>query len=350
MKIEMLESAAYSWLRHTNKCQIVQQNWKPSPLWESSFCEKPGFFCAIKKASELLARDGIQLIKTVPVGHMVKQTDVDQWIKQAEIDVLGLAMGLDSSRLYAVECAFHGGGLNYGSKTGTRDRIVKKLFRSVAAAKLFFPAAESRFFFLSPRINPAVRILLEEGIAKLEDVTKTVGWDVAYSLLANEEFSNIIMRDLHDCSREVADTSELFLRSLQLSNLSKQIPTIESIAIPEIDSDGSSGNNANPVAAPNVATVEDLKDKLKRWSRKVNSIVFKTIQIVLIADNGQIERGELVSRVKRTGTNSAYQIVASLLTDAGNAYGKVLNNENGIISIRADLKSTVEGNWPTRTQ
>lgn len=347
MKIEMLESAAYSWLRHTKKCQIVQQNWKPSPLWESFFCKKPGFFNAIKTASVLLARDGIQLIKTVPVGQMVKQTDVDQWIKQAEIDVLGLAIGHDSSRLYAVECAFHGSGLNYGSNTVTRNRIVKKLFRSVAAAKLFFPKAESHFFFLSPRIYPAVRILLEEGIKKLEIVSKEVGWDVRYSLVANEEFSNEIMRDLHDCSREVADTSELFLRSLQLSNLSKQIPTIESIAIPEIDSDESRGNRRNPVAAPREATVDELREKLTRWGHRENSIVFKTIQLVLNAKNGRIERGNLVAQVEeQTGTDNAYQIVASLLTDKGNAYGKVLNNEDGIISIRDDLRTFVEENWP----
>ena len=33
MKIEMGESLFYSWLRHVKDCQIVQNNWKPSPQW-----------------------------------------------------------------------------------------------------------------------------------------------------------------------------------------------------------------------------------------------------------------------------------------------------------------------------
>ena len=33
MKIEMGESLFYSWLRHVKDCQVVQNNWKPSPQW-----------------------------------------------------------------------------------------------------------------------------------------------------------------------------------------------------------------------------------------------------------------------------------------------------------------------------
>ena len=34
MKIEMGESLVLSWLRHIEKCQLVQLNWKVSNCWE----------------------------------------------------------------------------------------------------------------------------------------------------------------------------------------------------------------------------------------------------------------------------------------------------------------------------
>lgn len=152
---------------------------------------------------------------------------------------------------------------------------------------------------------------------------------------------------------KVDDSSELLLRGLQISNLSKQVLATESITISEINSDDFSGGNGNPIAAPNVATVEELKKKLERWGHRKDSIVFKAIQLVLTAENGRIKRNRLVEDIEAEAaieTNNAYQIVASLLTDRGKAYGRVFNNEDGIISIRSDLKSTVEENWPTRPQ
>jgi hypothetical protein len=40
MKIEIGESLMYSWLKHIQKCQIVQTNWKVSPSWDLYEIEK----------------------------------------------------------------------------------------------------------------------------------------------------------------------------------------------------------------------------------------------------------------------------------------------------------------------
>jgi hypothetical protein len=80
MKIEVGESLIFSWLRHVQGCPIVQTSWKPSPAWpvrtEAALASE---FETMRKIAE--ERLGFEVFK---------KSSFQQFIRQAEIDVLGL--------------------------------------------------------------------------------------------------------------------------------------------------------------------------------------------------------------------------------------------------------------------
>ena len=81
MKIEMLESLGYSFLRHVQGCWIVQTNWKASTkgLSDESWQRLEAQF------DEMRDRFGATVFKGT--------RNARQLIKQAEIDVIGMTTG-----------------------------------------------------------------------------------------------------------------------------------------------------------------------------------------------------------------------------------------------------------------
>ena len=80
MKIEVGESLIFSWLRHVQGCPIAQTSWKPSPAWPI-------------RNEPALARDfeTMREIAEQRLGFEIfKKASFQQFIRQAEIDVLGL--------------------------------------------------------------------------------------------------------------------------------------------------------------------------------------------------------------------------------------------------------------------
>ncbi len=104
MKVEMGESLMYSWLCHVKGCQIVQTNWKASAAWpRQNDRELDTIFAAAKERFSASSAD-----------DLFKRRTLDQLIKQAEVDVLGILFAGSQNTLYAVDIAFHEGGLTYG--------------------------------------------------------------------------------------------------------------------------------------------------------------------------------------------------------------------------------------------
>ena len=83
MKIEIGESLIFSWLRHVLGCPIAQTNWKPSPRWPIR--GEPGLAADFDKLREI-ARQRLGF-------EVFKRSDFQQFIRQAEVDVLGLRSG-----------------------------------------------------------------------------------------------------------------------------------------------------------------------------------------------------------------------------------------------------------------
>jgi hypothetical protein len=90
MKIEIGESLILSWLRHVMGCPIAQTNWKPSPMWPIH--REAGLTSDFEKMREVAAqRLGFEVFK---------KSSFQQFIRQAEIDVLGLRSAMLAPRLW----------------------------------------------------------------------------------------------------------------------------------------------------------------------------------------------------------------------------------------------------------
>lgn len=81
--------------------------------------------------------------------------------------------------------------------------------------------------------------------------------------------------------------------------------------------------------------------RVQEWSRKPQLNVHRIIAIVVRSGDG-VARDKLISEVGRlTSTKKAYGAIASLLTSKGNAYGRVLEDVDGIIRLHPLIEDYV---------
>ena len=200
MKIEIGESLACSYLRHVERCWLVQANWKAPEHWGRRLtdAELEALFEEMKSLFD-------------PDGAVFKQTkNAAQFLKQGEIDVVGVDQ---EGGVHAMEVAFHEAGLNYGSVAETVNRVLKKMLRTLFILRACHPPQTPlHIYFLSPKVNPAVQRPLEEKFAALRKAYPDVDW----RLLTNDDFVNRIVKPTLENASDVADSSELFLRSVKL--------------------------------------------------------------------------------------------------------------------------------------
>jgi hypothetical protein len=202
MKIEIGESLMLSYLKHVKKCIFYQTNWKVSSKWHIS--------------TETL--DKVQFIYDKIIKHSefadIFKYELNQLIKQAEIDVIGL----DSNDcVYACDIAFHEAGLNYGSKIETKNRVFKKLLRSYLTLLAYFPNKKYELMFASPKVNQATEVIISDYLNVLQkDFTNEY---VVFKYVSNNNFyENILKPTILDSTND-SDTNELFIRSIILNNL-----------------------------------------------------------------------------------------------------------------------------------
>ena len=270
MKIEIGESLMLSWLKHAKECKITQLNWKPSNNWTTYN----------DKAVEELYN---KVILHFPVFK--QNSSFEQIIKQAELDVLGLSYENNSVYYYAVDIAYHECGLNYGSKDETIERISKKLLRSAFLLYLYFDVNNGEIIFASPKINPAVYDDLEKQIYKISEFMSAQGFKYKFKLFANESFTENILNPIIQISSTVSDTSELFMRAFQLSNLceksihKKQNPkknmTISKIQYNEFKIGVTVQNKLNYLFSNNYLSSEDILNlKNEKYCKEVFNLNF----------------------------------------------------------------------------
>src|SRR4051812_8251744 len=108
MKIEVGESLVLSWLRHVKKCQIVQLNWKPS-VTRWALHNRPAL-------DEIMEGTRSRYSNQFGLEIFGRKVALAQLLQQGEIDAIGIQLQEDGRwRLHAVDVAFHGAGLGYGS-------------------------------------------------------------------------------------------------------------------------------------------------------------------------------------------------------------------------------------------
>lgn len=211
MKIEMGESLFYSWLRHVKECQIVQTNWKASPSWQLNSQDEIERFWRISD-SYIQSQYGYEIFKN---------NSLSQLLLQAEVDVLGISVSPASLDFYAIDVAFHESGLNYGDRAETVSRVLKKLIRTALGLIGYFGTTKGELIFASPKINNAILVDLAPCIKDLNRMFQEHDYQFNARIIANDDFNTLILKPILIASDGVSDTSELFLRSYQLTNMFK---------------------------------------------------------------------------------------------------------------------------------
>lgn len=210
MKVEVGESLLYSWLRHTKECKLVQSNWKASTQW--NLLHK-------KELEDIFEKTDEYFRNKYSYNIFKKNSSVSQVIQQGECDVLGISVGDEGNKFYAVDVAFHEFGLNYGSKEETVMKVVSKIVRTAICLYGYFNTKKAEIIFAAPKINNAVMEKLTPCISDLNDIFKTMGYEFDIKVIANDSFKTEVLEPVIKVSDEVEDTSELFVRAYQLYHM-----------------------------------------------------------------------------------------------------------------------------------
>lgn len=212
MEIEIGESLCLSYLKHVKKCVIYQTNWKLSSWWLQELGKK-------SPAEELYdeLKKSPSKEKTAATDFDVKDvltSDFSQFLKQAEIDVLGVDK---DGNVYAIDVAFHEGGLGYGKKVEARDCVMKKFVRSYMIMLGCFPGKKCTVIFASPKVDAAKQDLIMPALEELQADARFKDKEmITLEYIANDKFKEEILDQTIEASRDDADTNELFLRSYKL--------------------------------------------------------------------------------------------------------------------------------------
>ncbi len=203
MKIEMGESLMQSYLKYEKDSLITQTNWKTSSSWtieNDSYAKVEYVFNKIQTHKDF--------------SDVFKKTSLEQVLKQAEIDVVGI----DKGKVYFVEVAFHENGLQYGGRLETKDRVCKKLLRAYLIGLAYFPEYSYEIIFASPKVNKATDDTIRDYFLVLNSDFSD-DEKVRFEYIANDEFKKKVLMPTLTSSSADADTSELFLRSAKLLDI-----------------------------------------------------------------------------------------------------------------------------------
>lgn len=147
-----------------------------------------------------------------------KNNSINQLLSQAEIDAIGISSA-GQNELYLIDVAFHSLGLSFGDRQQTTETIIKKYLRAAFCAYSYFNIENVTLIFASPKIHDKTLINLKEAVKEIQYIINKNGLNYKVKLFANSDFSDLILNPILDVCDEVADTSELFIRSIKMYNL-----------------------------------------------------------------------------------------------------------------------------------
>lgn len=332
----MGESLIYSWLRHEKQCRLVQNNWKASQYWiVDNFADLQSL--AEKFSQYYLDKHGYDILKGC---------SLEQFLKQAEIDAMGIAFSQTAQSIYAVDVAFHEGGLNYGDKEKTTTKLIQKCVRMALCLYGFFNIATGEIIFASPKINPATEKILTPIFTELSELMKQIGLEFNVLLYCNDTFFEQVMEPVLAKGTKIADTSELFLRSVQLYQMFNPSQRVA----------GASKSPQRPNILPSIASDAPAherakaNEKIAKWATNPEQNNHKIIRAYfqLLSENSRVNRPALEMRCQNEEQHPDVYVrdfrgnFASMKTDKGNSHGKVFNDDGYNITIWAEVRETLE--------
>ncbi|MDU6522290.1 hypothetical protein [Clostridium sp.] len=287
MKIEMGESLMMTWVKHIKKCQIVQTNWMPS--MESWDIKNEELIEELMRESDRYFKNryGLELYK--------KNSSFTQLLQQAEVDVLGLSMvAKEQIEIYAIDIAFHEAGLNYGDKNETSTRVAKKVLRTAMCLLAFFPDDKGNIIFASPKINNNILELVNVYMEDIKSIFKKLNIKFEVKLVCNNDFLENILNPVDEISEKFTDTSELYVRSIQLYKLlnkEKRTRKIRKVETP------STNDNSRAIS-----------DEIK-----VGKFVRETLTYLL--ENNKVDKSEIEKLKDKVYSKQVFNINYPLLVD-----------------------------------
>ena len=214
MKIEIGESLALSYLKHVKRCVVYQTNWKLSSWWLQELGKESP---AEELYEELKGSSSKEKIAATDFDVKdVLTSDFSQFLKQAEIDALGVDK---DGNVYAIDVAFHERGLGYGKKIDARDRVMKKFVRSYMIMLGCFPGRKCTIIFASPKVDKAKNDLIKPAFDALSSDERFKDKEITFEYIVNKKFETDILTPTIEASKNDADTSELFLRAYKLLHM-----------------------------------------------------------------------------------------------------------------------------------
>lgn len=225
MTIEMGESLIYSWMKHVLGCLLVQTNWKASCSWTLSHQNE--IFELVTKA---VARKILPNKRRSNVETLTKRV-----LKQFECDCVGMRIHDGFALEFVIaDVAFHGAGLHYTpnmsssckkSDKYTARKVVQKLFVSAISLRGYLGAEKAKIVFATPRITPAVKKAVKKSFDRFVSFwhESASGVEYEFELITDEKFRDQILKPMADKIEDVADTSELYMRCIQLESIFEDI-------------------------------------------------------------------------------------------------------------------------------
>jgi hypothetical protein len=155
----------------------------------------------------------------------------DQFIRQGETDCVGVCLRLDDitqdlddttpklivDKIYAVDIAFLEYGLNYGD---TNERIRKKYIRTALTLYQYFGIKKDvEIIFATPKTSPSQINILKELAINVKEIFNNHGFNYDFKFYGNNDFYTSIYKPVYEHIEEIADTSELFIRSAKLIDI-----------------------------------------------------------------------------------------------------------------------------------
>ena len=250
MKIEICEQMVQSWLQHCKQCEIVQTNWKVSPLrlrtiTDSNISELEKFMkdfqeqlncdledetkAALQEAvdEELRTDEEVDLVKKKKTSkikklNIFKKSTAKQFIRQCEIDIVGCKLneGITES-IYLIDTAFHKTGLGYHDPVAT---VMKKIVRALVVAVIIFGEnVPVTVGFVSPKCGDTLKPKIETVVLGLRKILAAHPRyrNIEIELYFNERFTTDIYMPLLAEMDDLNDDNDLFMRAMNLASLAE---------------------------------------------------------------------------------------------------------------------------------
>jgi hypothetical protein len=135
-------------------------------------------------------------------------------------------------------------------------RVIKKIFRSAMCLYGYFNINAGEVIFASPKINNSVVVAISECIPDIQDLLNKAGLNYNVRLLGNDDFDEKIMQPVIAATALIADTSELFMRSMQMYNMFSQN---WQKPVEQLSSKGKTVEAAEPIAITNIDGLDEMK-------------------------------------------------------------------------------------------